>query len=450
MRSRKTRAPRARLPEEELFPAATREPSGPAAGPSEAVLSTGASSQAAHLEPAAEPLGSLAREWTPKQREGIETVGTSLLVSAAAGSGKTAVLSERCAYLVCDAPDPCDVDELLVVTFTEAAAAEMKSRIQRSLANRIARSESPRLARQLALIDHAQVSTLHGFCSRLLRQNFHLLGLDPNFTILDGDEAALLRTETARQLFAERYETDTTGAFQSLIDAYGDGNDERLIGKVVATHELLGSLLDPDGWRAAALKRIEEAATMPLDGCTLGAELKNLVRHELEALKRGGAEAIRILSEMDGFAKYVTLLNNLAGELDDFIDTLDHNGLDAVSAKMASREKPKLPVIANSVEGKTLAKALVDDVRCPLQAKGHLFELLRWKGSEWTDGCRATLPHAGVFLGLVEEFGRRYREEKSAAHSVDFADLERLALNALLGGRDGERLIPSPLARAHH
>src|SRR6185503_4770503 len=134
------------------------------------------------VKPVPKPLSRPAdSKWTDDQWAGISTVGRSLLVSAAAGSGKTAVLAERCAYLVCDAKPHCDVDELLVVTFTEAAAAEMKSRIERQLRERIAKSRDPRLARQLALIDRAQVGTLHGFCSRLIRQNFHLLGLDPGF-----------------------------------------------------------------------------------------------------------------------------------------------------------------------------------------------------------------------------------------------------------------------------
>src|SRR5271154_1042703 len=123
--------------------------------------------------------------WTTDQIKGIRTVGKSLLVSAAAGSGKTAMLAERCAHLVCDADQPCDVDELLVVTFTEAAAAEMKSRIEKALRQRIAAGSSPRLNRQLALIDRTQVSTLHAFCSKVIRQNFHLLDLDPGFVVID-------------------------------------------------------------------------------------------------------------------------------------------------------------------------------------------------------------------------------------------------------------------------
>src|SRR5947208_9954152 len=190
----------------------------------------------------AKPTGT---RWTDAQWAGIATTGRSVLVSAAAGSGKTAVLAERCAFLVCDATPACDVDELLVVTFTEAAAAEMKSRIERALHERFAKSNDRRLARQLALIDRAQVSTLHSFCAKLIRQNFHLLGLDPAFIVIDGDEAALLRLEVARALFAEQYESPQAEKFHALVDAYADGNDERLISKLVHTYEMLRSLVDP-------------------------------------------------------------------------------------------------------------------------------------------------------------------------------------------------------------
>ncbi len=102
--------------------------------------------------------------WTPEQSLAITLTGQSLLVSAAAGSGKTAVLAERCVHLVCDADQPCDVDELLVVTFTEKAAVEMRSRITKALRERCEREPSDRLRLQLALVDQAQVSTLHAFC----------------------------------------------------------------------------------------------------------------------------------------------------------------------------------------------------------------------------------------------------------------------------------------------
>ena len=207
-----------------------------------------------------------AANWTDDQRRGITTVGHSLLVSAAAGSGKTAVLAERCAHLVCADKSGCDVDQLLVVTFTESAAAEMKARIQEALRKRFEQNPSDRLARQVGLAEHAHVSTVHGFCYRLLKQNFTLAGIDPEFQVLDADEASLLRREIAADLFHRRYEEDETGDFHRLIDAYGDGKDESLILQIVEIHGLLASLLDPRGWIEDSIASLREAADKPLTG----------------------------------------------------------------------------------------------------------------------------------------------------------------------------------------
>src|SRR5439155_17837525 len=121
------------------------------------------------------------RSWTPEQLDAIRSLGQSLLVSAAAGSGKTSVLAQRCVHLVCEAPR-CSVNQLLVVTFTDAAAMEMKERIETALRHRLEQHrDDAHLKKQLALLDQLNVSTLHSFCARLLRQNFHRLTLDPSF-----------------------------------------------------------------------------------------------------------------------------------------------------------------------------------------------------------------------------------------------------------------------------
>ena len=144
-------------------------------------------------------------ELTDDQKLAATLTGLSLTVSAAAGSGKTSVLAKRCAHLVCDAPALCNIDELLVVTFTEAAAAEMRGRIRTTLRDR-ARQEphDPRLRTQTALVEHAHISTLHAFCLWLVRRHFMRLELDPNATILDADEATLLLDESIRRVFARR------------------------------------------------------------------------------------------------------------------------------------------------------------------------------------------------------------------------------------------------------
>lgn len=393
-------------------------------------------------------------KWTPRQWEGITTAGRSLLVSAAAGSGKTAVLAERCAHLVCDAEEPCDVDELLVVTFTESAAAEMRSRIQQAVTQRVTGrragggDEKDRLTRQLALVEHAQVSTVHGFCSRVLRQNFNLLGLDPNFQILDGDEADLLRSEVARDLFHRRYELDESGDFQRLIDSYGEGDDERLIRQVVRTHELLCSLVDPDGWIERTRSRIAEASKGQLESSALGKELVGEISTTLSRLSAKTADAIRTLISMRGFDKYVEQLREIQACVQHWQGVLKSDGIDGLNGELADFELPRAPTIRGEIAGKEIAKALLDSVKGQITA-GPLTEFLILSGTQWQEGLQSILPHAEEFLDLVAEFAGHYREAKDTARGLDFSDLERLALQ-VLRDPDSSELKPSVVARGYH
>jgi ATP-dependent helicase/nuclease subunit A len=367
--------------------------------------------------------------WTDSQWAGIVTPG-NLLVSAAAGSGKTAVLAERCAYLVCDAPHPCDVDELLVVTFTEAAAAEMKGRIEKALRDRIAsRPADKRLLRQLALIDRAQVSTLHGFCTRLIRQHFHLLDLDPAFSILDGEEAKLLRTEIARDLFAERYESADADRFRAFIDAYAGGYDEKVISRIIHTHELLTSVVDTRGWVESAKKRIAEPTVENFATSELGRAIFAHLENQLRELEQGCESAWSAISSLGGFEKYLDCISECQRIVSKWREILQKNGLDAL-ASAAQVELRNLPRLSNSLPNKELAKSLVDSVRESIRC-GPLRQILAFTGAQWCDGLARILPHAEVFLDLVQSFTDRYANQKAAMHTVDFADLERLALRAL-------------------
>lgn len=387
-------------------------------------------------------------KWTEAQRRGIATTGRSLLVSAAAGSGKTAMLAARCAYLVCDAPDRCDVDELLVVTFTEAAAAQMKQRIHAALRDRAAVASSERLRRQLALIDHASVSTLHAFCAKLLREHFHAVGLDPTFTVISGEEAALLRRDVGRALFDDRYESDADGAFERFVDAYGEGDDGSLVRRAIGMHEMLCSLADPDAWLSRSRDRIAQASEKPLDKSELGREFLELLARGIGEMRRQCDEAIALVRRLQRFPQYVEDLIGCGQVLRHWQETLSEFGLDAL-AEVATVELDPLPRVANAIPGKEIAKEAVDAVRAGIK-EGAWRDLLRFTSAEWQDGLRAIAPHAKTLLGLVEEFASHYQLAKQSARVVDFSDLERFTLQ-ILSERVGEgQLRPSSTARAYH
>jgi hypothetical protein len=203
--------------------------------------------------------------FTPAQQSAVQTVDRAVLVSAAAGSGKTAVLAERCAYLIAGAPEPfrCNVDELLVVTFTEAAAAEMKERIGAALRVRVAEApQDQRLRMQLALLDTAQISTLHAFCLWMVRRWFDRAEIDATAQILDEDEARLLRIDALRGLFDELYGGSSPLAerFRRLVEDYGLGHDGSIADFVLRLAAFVVSLDDPDGW----LMRAEDGSDQRL------------------------------------------------------------------------------------------------------------------------------------------------------------------------------------------
>jgi ATP-dependent helicase/nuclease subunit A len=395
------------------------------------------------------------RKWTQSQGQAVRFQGKSLLVSAAAGSGKTTVLADRCVHLVCDAPGPeherCEVDQLLVVTFTEDAAAEMRGRIQDALTRRIGEEAAPTkwLLRQLALVEHAQISTIHSFCARLLREHFSLAGIDPRFVVMDADEAMLLRIETARELFADRYERDGGVEFRDFLDTYAGGDAERLVDRVCRAHDLLCSLESPDEWLRQAIGRVEEAGEKPLKKSQAGQELLRLVDASLAALARNCAATLERLRAMIGFAAYVERLAEWSATVGTWRKIVARDGFDALAEAVGSFEPDRLPPVGPDVPNRDFAKGLVDSIKSQMR-KGDLDEWTQFNEAEWRDGQRTTAPSAKYFAGLVEEFSGRYGEAKALQRGVDFSDLERKALDILRQRGEEGGWEPSPVARECH
>ena len=194
---------------------------------------------------------------TPSQKEAIETRGSAVLISAGAGSGKTRVLTERLMAYVSDESNPVDLDSFLIITFTRAAAGELRGRIMDELALRLAEDPSNRrLRRQSALCQRAEIGTIHGFCSSLLRKNAHLAGLSPDFKIVDEDRASTMKASALEKVLDERYENiERYPGFKALADTVGAGRDDRRLGEMVLKlHEKMQSHPRPEKW---AMEQIE-------------------------------------------------------------------------------------------------------------------------------------------------------------------------------------------------
>src|SRR5208282_1593130 len=192
---------------------------------------------------------------TPSQRNAVIARG-NVLVMAGAGTGKTRTLVERC--LDCLDRERASLDELLIVTFTEAAAAEMRQRLRDRIEEKLrAQPDEPHWAAQLALFDAAHIGTLHSVCLKLVRERFYELGLDPQPVMLDEGEARLLANETLEEELQVHYaaENELAEAVQKLIQIYGGGRDEKIRSLVLRLHHYTQTRPDAEGWHTRQLEK---------------------------------------------------------------------------------------------------------------------------------------------------------------------------------------------------
>ena len=191
----------------------------------------------------------MSTKWTDEQREAIFTKNCNLLVAAGAGAGKTAVLVERIIQRIIDDKENVDIDKLLVVTFTNAAAAEMRERIGDAISRQLeSRPESKKLQRQLTLLNQSNITTIHSFCLQVIKNNFHVIDLDPSFRVTDNTEAILLKQEAIDELFEEKYEESNNDLFLKLVDSYGGKNDLKVQSMVLNLYEFAKSTPWPNKW----------------------------------------------------------------------------------------------------------------------------------------------------------------------------------------------------------
>ncbi|MFT3787497.1 MAG: helicase-exonuclease AddAB subunit AddA [Tepidisphaeraceae bacterium] len=368
--------------------------------------------------------------WTPQQRSAIETTGKAVLVSAAAGSGKTLALAERCARLVCDGPDACDVDQLLVLTFTKAAAAEMRSRIDRVIRGRVESSDDPRLQRQLRLLDRANITTLDSYCLTVVRSQFHQLNIDPGFRLLGEDEARLLRLDVGTRLLDELYENDESGALKRLIDQQCNGDDRLLLQRLLRCHDLLNSVVDPVTWLDRSVQRWRDAA-MDIRASEFGKHFVRLQQDGLALARSLFEQAGVIAAKSEDLSAYQAFIRVCMSRLNALHPLTEAGDWDTLAATVESDLFDDLPRMKKPFpQFKELAHEAINDARKECK-EGQLFQLLRWDTETLRDLVQQTVASVEQFAHVVREFRSRFAQEKQRLRALDFGDIEALALRAL-------------------
>ncbi|MFZ7101477.1 MAG: helicase-exonuclease AddAB subunit AddA [Peptococcaceae bacterium] len=381
--------------------------------------------------------------WTKEQEQAIFTRNCNLLVAAGAGSGKTAVLVERIISLISDEENPVDIDKLLVVTFTNAAALEMKERI--GLAINKAQKNNPlsrHLYRQGILLNKASVMTLHAFCLEVIKENFYLLGIDPHFRIADETEAELLRLDVLEELLENYYIRCQDGDdFSRLIDAYGGQQDDKLIQELIIKLYLFSrSNPWPDHWLEQVI-----AGFTDLDWFQ---GLLPYVRMELETAGEMLKQAYRLAGSPGGPLAY---RENLAEELRMVADGIGGAGISwaEVYRRIPEIVFSKLPRVKKAeVDPEIQERVKYYRDKAKDSIKNLANKYFQREPRELRADLAAVIPNLRILSQLVREFSALYSKAKIQRNMIDFSDLEHLALKLLLAGEAGPgKIVPSDLSR---
>ncbi|MBQ9083140.1 MAG: helicase-exonuclease AddAB subunit AddA [Clostridia bacterium] len=386
-------------------------------------------------------------KWTPEQESAIEARGGTLLVSAAAGSGKTAVLSERVIRMLTDPVHPVDADRLLIVTFTKAAAAEMKQRIGDKLSALLEKNPGDRrLLRQRLLLDQAHISTVHSFCSDLMRNHFHRLGLSPTFRVATEDEMLTLSGRVMDEVSEDMYRQfriDPEPGMAELVDLFSDDRGDRRLGETVRRlYEYIRSHPFPARWLRERAALYEQDA--PLRDTPWGEVLFRYARETAEycVMLAEGAMSTARQDEAVAKAYMPALIADLtflakvhqAAEQGEW-DTLTHL-LQTYNAMRLGSPKKADPAI------KEKAQNMRSDVKDQIEELTKIFD-------QPEEAARAELrkqyPVIRALNRLVTEYSDRLDALKKEKNIVDFGDLEHGALQLLVEETD-DGMRPTALA----
>ena len=387
-------------------------------------------------------------KWTDEQLQAISTRECNLLVAAAAGSGKTAVLVERIIRIITNEKSPVDIDRLLVVTFTSAAAAEMRERIAAAISKALEKAPNSKiLQRQLTLLSRSNITTMHSFCLDVIKNHFHTIDLDPSFRISDETENNLLRAETINEVFEDYYEDDNEG-FKKLVEAYsGSRDDEKLKEIILNLYRFSMSGPWPEKWLEDKAEEFNIDTLEDLNATEWIKVLKESLEVEICGYLSMLRKALKIINETDGLEPYLDAFNSDIAYLERVYESLD-GGIEDIFASLSTLEFIKLKVVRKNKVSDENAQSIVKNIRDSVKKKiGKLIEdSFSMTPEESLQGIKNVYPYMKMLGEITLEFGRRFAEKKKEKNILDFNDLEHLCLKILISKDEDGNIKPSSVA----
>lgn len=369
-------------------------------------------------------------KWTDEQAQAINSRGSNLLVAAAAGSGKTAVLVERVLRII--SQDQVDIDRLLIVTFTNAAAAEMRERINNAILTEMqsARPEKQAyLRRQLSLLNQASICTIHSFCQQVVRKYFYLLDIDPNFRIADTTECSLLKLEVLDELIEEEYEK-ADPHFIELVEMFGSGRtDLPFLNLILKIYEFIQNQPNPTCW----LQEKTAAFNLTHDqflNCGWMQEISQQISQNLRAAAILLQKALHTAEKPNGPTGYLKTINNDLQLLNQLQQAWEKGWNEFFGAlhsfafqRLSNAGKDVAPNLREQAKvWRNQAKKLIEKIKTDLLFKAPV---KLWQESS------DLYPYLQYLCKLVLDFNREYSINKAERNILDFNDLEHLTLDIL-------------------
>lgn len=382
--------------------------------------------------------------WTTDQQKVIDLRNRNILVSAAAGSGKTAVLVERIITMITQEDSNINIDNLLIVTFTKAAAGEMRERIGAAIEKKVMEEpENTHLQKQLTLIHTAQITTIDSFCLYVIRNYFHMIDLDPSFRIADEAELTLLKSDVISELLEEEYE-EASEEFLDFVESYASVKSDSVLEDFIL--QLYGFSMSypwPEEWLASMGKNFDIVDLEGLQETPWMQKVMEYISTILNDARELNDLAMSVCREVDGPLAYMDallsdqdILDNLRGlkSYEEYSDSLS----DIKYARLSTKKQEGV-----SEEKKELVKALRAKMKDLLS--GLCKDFFFGSCDEMLTDMQAVKAPVNKLIELTLSFKERFRKKKQEKNLLDFHDLEHYALEILVSKKDG-KLIPSQAA----
>ncbi|MCD8156283.1 MAG: helicase-exonuclease AddAB subunit AddA [Clostridiales bacterium] len=386
--------------------------------------------------------------WTPEQEQVISLRDRSLLVSAAAGSGKTAVLVQRIISMITDPERPMDVDELLVVTFTNAAAAEMRERVLAAIEAAVETDPSDtHLQRQVSLIHNAQITTIDSFCKHVLQNHFYKIGLEPGFRIADEGELKLLREDVCDRVL-ERFYAERDPAFLRFADSYASAkSDQKIRDMVLRLYDFSQSYPWPQEWLESCAGQYEADTAEALEEKKWMQDFLAYLQIRVEEMVGRYRKLYELTLDTDGPQHYEAVVRDDLRQLEDLLRTVEGEeasvrgeGIGQKGSRLA-RWQEALDAIkfktlpgggkyTGSEEKRTAVKTARDQIKA--QIKGFREKYFSAETDVQLERMKKTGAMVQTLVAVTEAFSADFSAEKAGKNILDFSDLEHMALRILV------------------